>query len=88
MGEFALTPTECAEIFRKPKGRADWKRSHPAKPGTGPEGETCKSCKHLYRKLMSKAYLKCGLACHAWTGGAGSDVRAGDAACSKWECGR
>lgn len=61
------------------------KHGHAALPGTGPAGETCGSCKHLYRNRMAKTYLKCGLMRAHWTGGAGTDVRAGDAACRRWE---
>lgn len=54
-------------------------------PGTGPEGETCKTCKHIARIRMSKTYLKCGLNRSNWTHGPGSDIRAGSPACKKWE---
>lgn len=43
------------------------------------------SCKHLARNRMTKTYLKCELNRARWTGGYGSDVRARDAACKKWE---
>ncbi len=62
----------------QPKGYA-------ARPGTGPEGETCGSCKNLYRKQMSKTYLKCLLQQQCWTGGAGTDVKARSPACRFWE---
>lgn len=58
---------------------------HAYHPGTGPAGETCGSCKHLYRNRMAKTYLKCELARAIWTGGRASDVRARDPACKKWE---
>jgi hypothetical protein len=64
------------------------KRGHAARPGTGPEGETCGTCKHLVRRQMAKTYMKCGLTMAKWTGGAGSDIRHKDPACSKWEPGR
>lgn len=51
-------------------------------PGTGPEGETCGSCKHIAR---FRKYRKCSLARAVWTGGPGSDILARAAACSKWE---
>ena len=60
------------------------RRGHAAQPGTGPEGETCKTCKHYVRKRMAKVYRKCGLMQEHWTGGAGTDIRAGDPACEKW----
>ena len=64
--------------YVEPRGGAD-------RPGTGPQGETCGSCKHLYRKTMAKTYLKCNLMRAKWTGGGKTDIRAGWAACSKWE---
>lgn len=54
-------------------------------PGTGPDGETCKSCRHIYRKHMGKTYLKCELTRAWWTGGGGTDIKAGSPACSKWQ---
>lgn len=60
-------------------------RGHIAPPGTGPEGETCGSCDHLYRNVLSKTYLKCGLNRAKWTGGGKTDVRARDYACALWE---
>lgn len=65
--------------------RLSKKHGHAAPPGTGPEGETCKTCKHLSGWRMSKTYLKCGLMSAHWTGGEGTDVRAGDKACRRWE---
>lgn len=61
------------------------KTGHAWKPGTGPQGETCKTCAHLVRRRFSKVYLKCGLMKAQWTGGPGSDVKARDPACKKWE---
>jgi hypothetical protein len=55
------------------------------KPGTGPSGETCGSCKHLYHKSMAKTYLKCALMQALWTGGGGTDIKAKAPACSKWQ---
>lgn len=54
-------------------------------PGTGPEGETCKSCQHLARVEYANVYLKCALMRAKWTGGGGTDVKARAPACSKWE---
>lgn len=65
--------------------RLSHKRGHAAPPGTGPVGETCGSCWHLDRVQMGKTYLKCGRMRAHWTGGEATDVRAGDAACHKWE---
>ncbi len=76
----ALTPDERRALMR----RGPRKTGHAMPPGTGLAGETCGSCVHLARKRMSKTYLKCELQRARWTGGGASDVRAGDAACSKW----
>ena|ERR1700735_5514120 len=60
-------------------------RGHAAAPGSGPSGETCGSCLHLYRNQMASTYLKCYLSRARWTGGAATDVKARDPACEKWE---
>lgn len=60
-------------------------KGHAGKPGSGPAGETCGSCRHLARFRYSKTYLKCRLLEKQWTHGPGTDVRAKDAACLKWE---
>lgn len=78
-----LTPQQRKRLrttynAKNPKGYA-------AIPGTGPKGETCKSCRHLYRRRMSKTYLKCELMRRIWTGGAGTDIKASSPACQRWE---
>jgi len=80
MFDRVLTPSERKRLFKTVKGSL-----HAAKPGTGPEGETCGSCKHLSRNRMAKTYLKCSLCRANWTGGSATDVKARDPACSKWE---
>ena len=60
------------------------KRGHAAAPGSGPSGETCKTCAHVVRKEMGKTYFKCALMRAHWTGGNATDVRATDPACSRW----
>ena len=67
------------------KRRLPTPSGHAWKPGTGPAGETCGSCKHLVHRRLAIVYLKCGANKAAWTGGRKSDVRAKDAACKKWE---
>lgn len=77
-----LTPKERKALGAKREGAAP--QGHIMPPGTGPKGETCGSCEHIYRNRMAKTYLKCGLNQARWTGGSKTDIRAGDAACSKW----
>lgn len=62
----------------EPAGYAD-------QPGTGPAGETCKTCRHLFRNRLAKTYLKCRLAAAIWTGGRKTDVLAGSPACRLWD---
>lgn len=58
-------------------------RAYAAKPGTGPDGEICRTCSHSYARRFSKNYWKCGLV--PATGGQGTDIRLKSPACSKWE---
>jgi hypothetical protein len=60
-------------------------KGYAAAPGSGPEGETCASCKHYTLKRMGGTYRKCSLMRAVWTGGPGSDIRARAPACKKWE---
>jgi hypothetical protein len=79
MGDLMELPASALSARRLSK-----KHGHAAVPGTGPAGETCGSCANLERLSMAKTYLKCGLMRAYWTGGEGTDVRAGDAACRRW----
>jgi hypothetical protein len=56
-------------------------RGYAAPPGTGPQGETCGSCKHIHRE---EKYRKCSLNRAAWTGGPRTDILARAPACLKW----
>lgn len=61
------------------------RRGHAAQPGTGPEGESCGTCQHRARIRYAKTYQKCELVKAKWTHGAGTDIRARDPACERWE---
>ena len=69
--------------FEKKK-RNETPRGYADVPGTGPKGETCKSCKHFRRIECAKVYFKCALLESKWTGGFKTDIRAKSPACSKW----
>ena len=62
------------------------KRGYAAPPGTGPEGETCKTCTH-YRIVGggSRSFPKCNLVRAGWTHGHGTDILAKAPACREWE---
>lgn len=74
-----------AEAYALLKRKATQPRGYAAPPGTGPVGETCGSCKHLFRNHLAKTYLKCGLNRARWTGGPGTDILAKAPACKFWE---
>ena len=79
-------PLTAQDIWDRARRRKEPEpRGHAAMPGTGPEGETCGSCRHLARIRLANTYLKCALNEARWTGGRKSDVRAKDAACAKWQ---
>lgn len=73
-----------APAVKGPK-RYPWNRAYAAEPGTGPKGESCRSCRFYTLVHYSKAYRKCGLRITSWTHGPGSDILASSPACSKWE---
>jgi hypothetical protein len=77
----AMTPAERRRLF--PRGPIP--SGYAASPGTGPEGETCGSCKHLFRNQLAKTYLKCSLMRACWTGGRKTDVLSRSPACKFWE---
>jgi hypothetical protein len=68
---------------QSPKARK--KSGYAAPPGTGPSGETCKTCNHYTLREFANTYRKCGLMCGIWTRGPGTDILARSPACKKWE---
>lgn len=64
-----------------PKMRA--KMGYARAPGSGPQGETCRSCRHSTPHDCSKRYWKCGLV--QWIRGAATDIVLKSPACSMWE---
>jgi hypothetical protein len=77
----AMTPAERRKMTR----RATVPNGYATPPGTGPEGETCRSCVHHMIIWHAKAYHKCGLLRQVWTGGRATDILVRSPACSKWE---
>ena len=74
----AVEAPKRGKHYVEPRGGAD-------RPGTGPAGETCGSCKHLERTGRSgKCFPKCALTRACWTHGPKTDIRIRWAACSKW----
>lgn len=74
----------------RPKGRRK-KRKDPKPrgyariPGTGPKGESCRTCDHAVRfRLSSKCIYKCVCNYPRWTKGRGSDIVLKSPACLLW----
>lgn len=63
-------------------------RGTPYPVGSGPVGETCRTCRHYTIKQMAGTYRKCGLMERYWTKGPGTDIRASWPACKAWESGQ
>lgn len=75
-----------SEIKRYQKPKPKYPGLYAAEPGTGPDRETCRTCKHkTYKPGVAGSYLKCRLTRKHWTGGAGTDIKARTPACNKWE---
>lgn len=85
-----LFGNEVLEPIDKLKGNTDKHkyrkaRGWAAQPGSGPEGETCKSCKNSYihHRQNGKNWWKCALL--KPTHGAATDLRLKWTACNRWE---
>lgn len=74
---------EGARLLLKVR-RGTQPKGYASQPGTGPSGETCGTCAHLYRNRLAKTYLKCALMSRIWTGGRATDVLARSPACRNW----
>lgn len=55
------------------------------RPGTGPKGETCRSCRHSTGTGgHNHNYYKCLIIRHRWTKGPGTDILLKSPACEMW----
>lgn len=83
--------TDQPQLFPDPTVRAPERKKITCTPnaiGTGPDGETCKTCHHKKQvRWHGKTYYKCGLMQKYWTHGSGSDIKLKWAACESWEPG-
>lgn len=71
--------------FKRRRGAKTY-NGHAAMPGTGPLGETCKTCKWLSgRQGGRKTFYKCALMRHKWSMTPATDIRLSDLACNRWE---
>lgn len=68
------------------RGRNAQAKGYAGKPGSGPAGETCKTCEHYCRvNHNAKHHLKCAVIEWRWTHGAGTDIKARSPACNYWQ---
>lgn len=80
-----LTAEQMLERKRAKRRAAETPRGYAFTPGTGPEGETCKTCAHCKRFEFAKAFHKCAKASTAWTHSRRTDIRVASPACKFWE---
>jgi hypothetical protein len=79
MGGEAVTVKKRGKHYVEPRGYAD-------RPGTGPEGETCGSCRHRTGAHNSRRdFPKCALTSRCHTSGRRTDILVRSPACRKWE---
>lgn len=71
----------------KAKGKRSYAaRGFAARPGTGPAGETCRSCNHSVQVAAgNRVVWKCGLCRAGWSKSPRTDIRINADACELWE---
>lgn len=77
--------SEQPDLFGDAAPRHFRGRGYAAQPGTGPQGESCRTCAHkltVYGRC-GQSWVKCALVQR--TSGAGSDIRAAAPACLRWQ---
>jgi hypothetical protein len=81
-----MTATPLPPAIGEKKRRQTQPKGYAAAPGSGPKGETCKTCAFsVHREGGAKSYPKCLLAREKWTGGPGSDIKMSAPACGMWK---
>lgn len=66
--------------------RAERPKGYARPPGTGPTGETCRTCQHACKiHHHDRHYYKCGILQWRWTNGPGTDIRLKSPACEFWQ---
>lgn len=72
---FELTNQTAEELIAQARKKRGKPNGYAARPGSGPEGEKCRTCKHAVGLDYSKTYYKCKLRRRDWTGSYGTDIR-------------
>jgi hypothetical protein len=77
-------PTGLQFRCRSKNGKLRPLRGYAAAPGSGPDGETCRSCKHRFQHMGGKkSFTKCRLGNP--TASKATDIKQKSPACSRWE---
>lgn len=74
-------------LANPPKGQAGKgaaPNGYASLPGSGPEGQACRTCQYAARIVMSKTIYKCRLMQSAWTNTRRTDILARSPACLCW----
>lgn len=81
---FTTIGGECV-VARKRGKHYIQPRGYAARPGTGPAGETCGTCKHKTHAHAARSYPKCALTRACWSSTRRTDILVSAPACAKWE---
>lgn len=87
-GGYYVKQEKTIAVGGKPRGKHYVEpRGYAGTPGTGPEGMTCRQCKHYVTLVIQsgRTFPKCILNKAKWTGGRGSDIRISTPACARFE---
>ncbi|NVJ90855.1 MAG: hypothetical protein HWE34_04315 [Methylocystaceae bacterium] len=80
-GLFELTPKQ--ELLHK-IGKSEAK-GYAWHPGTGPDGETCKTCRYPVDCGCNRTFYKCEMNKARWTNSRRTDILLKAPACRHWE---
>jgi len=87
-GQLITDPLPISPQTGKSK-RKTLAKGYARRPGSGPPGETCKTCEFAVRvQGGSRNFYKCLIVRHRWTHGPGSDIKLKSPACEMWKAER
>lgn len=81
-GQEVIAPVGLISATGKKK-RDETPKGYAARPGSGPAGETCKTCASACR--TGGRYWKCAVIKHNWSRSYATDIRLKSPACSYWK---
>lgn len=82
--DISVEEARAIELAGKKKRKPTQPSGYATKPGSGPAGETCKTCCHAWRANHGNGHFwKCELV--KPTRGPGTDIRLKSPACSMWK---